>query len=121
MQAVHHPGLWSLPHTLAGKTSVVFAGAIVVIAGYTGLLLADGQRGGETFFDNLVLAIPALMMLGSAVLSMLGALVAVRYRSERSVLVYAALAFAMGVMLVAMGALVFPGQPFVATMRGWWL
>jgi hypothetical protein len=121
MQAVHHPGLWSLPHTLAGKASVVFAGAIVVIAGYTGRLPADGQRGGDTFLDNLVLAIPALMMLGSAVLWMLGALVAVRYRSERSVRVYASLAFAGGVMLLAIGELVFLGQPFVATMRGWWL
>ncbi len=89
--------------------------------GIHGLLIADGQRGGETFFDNLVLAIPMLLMLVGGVLAALSALVAVRYRGERSVLVYGALTFGGAVTVMMIGELAFSGQPLAALQHDWGL
>ena len=48
---------------------------------------ASGQRGGETFLDNLWLGIPGIVAFGAALTSMITGLTAVLVRRERGPIV----------------------------------
>ena len=51
-----------LPESQLGKWSVGFMIALVIFLGLLFLFIAFEQRGGETFFSNLYLAIPTICM-----------------------------------------------------------
>jgi len=96
------------PHTPLGRRSVGFTTGSVLLFGVFFLLIASGQKGGDSFFSNLWLSgtiLPAagLALAGGAV----GAVAVVRDR-ERSMSVFAAVLLGLVVLMFILGELVFP-------------
>ena len=55
--------------TFSGKLSLVFIIVFFVLIGFFFLFVALGERGGETYFSNLTLAIPFSLAVLSAIFS----------------------------------------------------
>lgn len=72
------------------------------------VLVASGQRGGDTIFDNLALSVPALLAAGSVMMAfMIGALGIWKYH-ERSALVWLITAIGLLVLIFLTGELISP-------------
>lgn len=97
-----------LPKTLLGKWSAGLLVAFVVFLGAFQLLVASGQRGGETFFSNLLLSIPILLAGASGVLAFLAGLISVIRNKERSVLVFLAILVGFFVLIFWLGEVIVP-------------
>jgi hypothetical protein len=73
---------------MAGRGSMVLAGVFAGLFLVAQVMVASGERGGERFSDNLMLAIPmigaGMAAVGAGVLAALGIV-----RGERSPIVYA--------------------------------
>src|SRR3990167_8320277 len=76
-----------LPKSNLGKKSVGFIVVFFALFGLFHLLIISGQRGGETFFSNLFLTIPALLMAISGVAAFFVGIFAIIKKKERAVLV----------------------------------
>ena len=72
------------------------------------LLVALGQRGGETFFSNLALTIPGLLAASCAVTGFVVGMVGVIKSRERSILVYFAILIGLFVLIFVLGEIIFP-------------
>jgi len=96
-----------MPRTQQGKWSQRLLGLsaffFVVFVG----LVASGQRGGETFFANGILA---WTMIGAATAAMCAGCVGVSAfrRSDRSLLVIASIVIGAGVALWILAEIMFP-------------
>jgi hypothetical protein len=97
-----------LPKTPLGKWSTGFIVAFVLLFVAFLLLVASGQRGGETFFSNLVLTIPMLLAGTSGVFAFLTGLISVIRNRERSILVFLAMLIGLFVLLFGLGEIIFP-------------
>ena len=97
-----------LPTTTLGRWSILVGAAFVALVAVFALLVAAGQRGGEQFFDNLVLALPGLGAYGAAVVAFVVGVVAIVGSGERSVAVVVVTIF--GFLVTGFGVLevVFP-------------
>ncbi len=87
-----------MPKTSLGKWSVGLILIFFLLFATFQLLVASGQRGGATFFSNLVLTIPILLAGISGVLAFFTGIAGIVKSAERSVLVF--LAAAMGLFIV---------------------
>jgi hypothetical protein len=97
-----------MPRTGPGKWSLWLITAFVALFAIFWLVVATGQRGGERFFDNLLLTVPILLAGIAGIASLFTGLVGViRYR-ERSILVYPAMAIGLFVLLFVVGEIAFP-------------
>jgi len=97
-----------LPKAALGKWSTGLAAAFVVLLAAFLLLVASGQRGGETFFGNLALSIPILLAGTSGVLAFLTGLAGVIRNRERSILVFLAMLIGLFVLIFCLGEVIFP-------------
>ena len=97
-----------LPKSYLGKWSTGLIAAFVVFFVTFQVLVASGQRGGETFFSNLVLTIPILLAGTSGVLAFLTGLIGAIRNGERSILVFLAMVVGLFVSLFSIGEVVFP-------------
>lgn len=97
-----------LPRTLAGKCSVWSIAAFVILFGIFLLLVASGQRGGETFLSNLVLSVPMLLAGISGVAAFFSGLAGVIWKRERSVLVFLAVFIGLFVLIFWLGEVTSP-------------
>lgn len=96
------------PKTPLGAWSVgLLAAAALLFAAAQGLV-ASGQRGGETFTDNLALSIPLLLMTVCAVLAFLMGIVGIVRSKERSVFVFLATLIGLVVLVFMIGELLGP-------------
>lgn len=97
-----------LPTTALGRWSILAIGAFAGLLAIFALTVAAGQRGGEDFFDNLVLTVPFLGSYLAAVSAFILGALAIAVSGERSVTVVAATIF--GLLVTAFGVLevVFP-------------
>jgi hypothetical protein len=102
-------GTWSrfLPATQWGRWAIGLFMAILVFFGAVYVLIASGQRPGDTFTSNLTLSIPALLAGVCSIGAFVTGLIAVIFRAERSPLVF--LATAVGLLAIAF--FVSPGGP----------
>ena len=100
--------IYFAPETTLGKWSVALIIGFIVLLGVFQLLVASGQRGGETFFSNLVLTIPMLIAGGSGVSAFATGLIGIIKSRERSVIVYLAALIGLFVLLFGIGEIVFP-------------
>ncbi len=97
-----------MPKTTLGKWSVALIFAFIVFLISFQLIAASGQRGGETFFSNLALAVPILIAGISGVSAFVTGLVGVIRSRERSIIVYLATVIGLLVLLFGLGEIIFP-------------
>ena len=100
--------IYFAPKTALGKWSVALIIIFIVLLGVFQLLVASGQRGGETFFSNLILTIPMLIAGVSGVSAFVTGLIGIIKSRERSVIVYLAALIGLFVLLFGIGEIVFP-------------
>ena len=92
-----------MPKTLLGRWSVGLAIAFFLLLATLALLAKSGQEGGETFSDNLLLAVPGLLSGVSGVAAFFTGVAAILRRKERSPLVFLATLIGLLVLLFVLG------------------
>lgn len=97
-----------MPKTYLGKWSVGFIIIFFLLFATLQLLVASGQRGGATFFSNLLLAIPGLLMGISGVCAFFLGIVGIIKSKERSVLVFISTAIGFFILTFWLGEILFP-------------
>ena len=97
-----------MPKTTLGKWSVVLIVAFLVFLVSFQLLVASGQRGGETFFSALVLTVPILIAGICGVSAFVTGLIGVIRSRERSAIVYLAVTIGLLVLLFGLSEIIFP-------------
>lgn len=104
--------LWRLilnwPGTRMGWWSTGFFLAFVALLILFYALVGSGQRGGETFFSNVYLALSILAAGASAIVSGILAGIAVVRNRERSLLAFLAILLGLLVTIFVMGEVAFP-------------
>ena len=96
------------PSTRLGWWSVGLSAGFLAFMLLFQLLVASGQRGGETFFSNPWLAVSILIAAGSAIAAGATAIVAILWRQERSILMVLSLMLGLLVAVFALGEIVYP-------------
>ena len=96
-----------LPKSRFGKWSTGLIAAFVVFFLAFLLLVASGQRGGETFFSILLLTIPILLAGTSGVLAIFTGLIGIIRKRERSILVYFSTLVGLFVLLFVLAEIIF--------------
>ena len=96
------------PKTNLGKWSAWLIVAFAVSMASFGILLASGQRGGDTFFSNPIIGIPILIAAASGIAAFITGLISIVRRKERSISVYVAVAFGLIVWIVALAQIISP-------------
>ena len=97
-----------MPRTRFGKWSVIFLGLFIVFFAIAQIIVASGQRGGETFFDNLYISIPMSLVAFSGILAFAFGLYSILKQKERSVLVFIATIIGFLMLIFMVGELVGP-------------
>lgn len=95
------------PGTRMGWWSTGFFLAFVVLLILFYVLVASGQRGGETFFSNLWLSLTILPAAIAAIVSGLLAGVTIARNRERSLVSFVAVLIGLLVMIFAIGEIAF--------------
>jgi lipopolysaccharide export LptBFGC system permease protein LptF len=80
--------LYLISKTQLGKWSIWLIITFIVLFISFQLLVASGQRGGDTFFSNLVLSVPMLIAGISGIAAFFTGIVGIIKNKERSVLVF---------------------------------
>lgn len=96
------------PTTKLGRCSAWLIIAFAAFFGSLQALVASGQRGGDTFFSNLALAIPGLLAAASGIAAFVTGLISITRRKERAVAVYLAAAIGFFVLTFVIGEIAFP-------------
>jgi hypothetical protein len=99
-----------LPETVLGKWSAGLLGGFVIFIALFFGMVAAGQRGGDTFFSNLSLAIPALLAAISAIAAFLTGIIGIVLRKERALLVFLATAVGLFVTIFVLGEIIAPHE-----------
>lgn len=97
-----------MPKTKYGKWSVQLIGLFIGWIILFGILIATGQRGGDTFFSNIWLTIPFLLAGLSAIMSMIIGVLAIFKQNEKSFLVYISSFIGFFVTLFLAAEVIFP-------------
>jgi len=97
-----------LPQTQPGKWSVGLILAFFLLFGLFQLLVASGQRGGATIFDNMLLTVPIFAAGAAGIASFITGFMSMFRRGERSVLVFLATAVGFFVLFFVVGEFAFP-------------
>jgi len=96
------------PKTNWGKWSTRLIVAFAVFLASFGILVASGQRGGNTFFSNPILTIPILLAGTSGIAAFITGLISIVRRKERSISVYLAVTLGLIVLVFVLGEIIFP-------------
>jgi predicted Abi (CAAX) family protease len=97
-----------LPKTSLGKWSVGLIAAFILFLALFLILVAFGQRGGETFFSNLLLTVPMLLAGTCGVAAFVTGLIGIIKSKERSILVYLAIFIGFEIMVFGLGEFLVP-------------
>jgi len=96
------------PTTSLGKRSAWLIFTFAVSLALFGILVASGQRGGDTFFSNPILTIPILVAAIAGISAFIVGLASILRRRERSISVYLAVGFGLITLIFVLGELIFP-------------
>jgi hypothetical protein len=97
-----------LPQTTPGKWSAGLAAGLIVFFLIARLIVASGQQGGETFFDNLAISIPMALAGLCGVAAFIVGLTAIIRHKERSILVFIATLIGLFVLIFIIGEFAAP-------------
>lgn len=97
-----------LPRTMLGKWSIGLIGGLFLFFALLRVLVAFGQRGGETFFSNLALAIPGLLAGTCGIAAFFTGIIGIIFRKERAVLVFLAVIIGLFVLVFCLGEVLSP-------------
>lgn len=93
----------NMPKTRTGKCSVGFIIAFFVLLALLQILVASGQRGGNTFFSNPLLAVTGITAGTSGVLSFFIGIFSIIKHKERSVWVYLTTLVGLFILIFVLG------------------
>ena len=96
------------PKSTISKRSTGLIIAFFLFFAVFGILVASGQRGGDTFFSNLALTIPMLLAGVSGISALVTGIIGIVKSRERSVLVFLATAIGLFVLIFSLGEILFP-------------
>ena len=98
-----------MPKTLLGKLSFAFIIVFFVFLSIFFIFAISGQEGGETFFDNLFLALPILFAGISGMFSfIMGLTCLIKNKEDRGPLVAISTAISFVVTSFMLGEIIFP-------------
>lgn len=97
-----------MPHTKLGKWSVGSIGVFFVSLLLFFILVATGQRGGDTFFSNPVLTIPILTAGAFGVAAFVVGILAIVKQKDHAVLVYLSIVIGAVVTIFIFAELLLP-------------
>ncbi|MBM3205765.1 hypothetical protein FJZ41_02895 [Candidatus Shapirobacteria bacterium] len=97
-----------LPQTRLGEWSFRLIIAFFLLLIVFRFLVASGQRGGETFFSNLFLAMPMLLAWLGGVSAFFAGLLALIKSKERAVFVFLSTLMGFFILLFSLGEILFP-------------
>jgi hypothetical protein len=97
-----------VPKTNFGKWSVGLIIAFFAFLTLFQILLASGQRGGDTFFSNPLLVLPLLLAGICGVSACFIGIIGIMKRRERSIFVFLATAIGFFVLLFVLGEILSP-------------
>ena len=97
-----------LPKTSWGKWSVGLIVAFILFFVLFLILVASGQRGGGTFFSNLLLTVPMLLAGTCGVAAFVTGLIGVIKSKERSILVFLAILISLYILVFCLGEVLVP-------------
>jgi len=96
------------PKTYWGKWSVGLTLALILFFAVFLSLVLSGQRGGETFFSNLLLTVPMLLAGTCGVAAFVTGLVGIIQSKERAILVYLAIFIGFEILIFGLGEFLVP-------------
>jgi len=96
------------PNTTLGIWSVRLIGASILFFILFCVIVASGQRGGETFFSNLSLTIPMLTAFILAACAFFTGIIGILRNRERAVFVFISTILGFLVLLYGLAAIIFP-------------
>jgi len=97
-----------LPKTKLGKWSVSCIILLIFFFLVAQLVVASGQEGGETFFDNLYISIPMLLAGISGIMALILGLISIIKSKERSPLVFIATIIGLLILVFLIGEFTVP-------------
>ena len=97
-----------IPNTRLGKWSIWLIVAFILLFMMFQLLVASGQRGGDTFFSNLALSVPMLIAGICGILAFFTGIIGIIKGKERSVLVFIATAIGFFILFFVLGEFLVP-------------
>ena len=97
-----------VPKTVLGIWSVSLIIAFFAFLASFFVLVAIGQRGGETFFSNPALTVPMLFATSCGVSAFITGLIGIIKSRERAILVYLSAAIGFFVLLFGLAEILFP-------------
>lgn len=93
--------------TILGRWSVWLIVVFFLLMLVFGLLVGSGQRGGETYWSNLYLAVPFTFAWLSGISAFFTGSLSL-FRKERGILVYVSSLLGLLVLLFMLGEIIFP-------------
>jgi cytochrome bd-type quinol oxidase subunit 2 len=93
--------------TNLGKWSVISILIFILLFALFLILVASGQKGGETFFSNLALSVPMLIAAIAGISSFVIGIISI-IKGERSFLVFISSAVGLLVLVFVLGEFIFP-------------
>ena len=96
------------PTTRLGQRSAWLIFTFAVSLASFGILVASGQRGGETFFSNPILTIPGLIAAAAGISAFFTGLISIVRSKERSISVYLAVGFGLVTLVFVLGEIIYP-------------
>ncbi len=97
-----------IPRTRLGKWSIWLIVAFILLFMMFQLLVASGQRGGDTFFSNLALSVPMLIAGICGILAFFTGIIGIIKGKERSVLVFIATVIGFFILFFVLGEFLVP-------------
>ena len=101
-------GISYKPNTILGIWSVRLIVVSILFFIFFYAFVASGQRGGDTFFSNLSLAIPILIAAILAVCAFFTGITSIFRNRERAVFVFISTTIGFLVMLYGLAEIIFP-------------
>lgn len=97
-----------IPKTNLGRWSLRLIMAFFLFLIFAMLIVASGQEGGDTIFDNLLISIPMIFAGISAIGSFITGIISIIKKKERAIVVFASTLIGLLILWFVIGELAFP-------------